>query len=49
MPITVLTHPPKGGVRTPVPPLVIAHRGASAGWPENTIPAFVAGIDQGRT
>lgn len=47
MPITVLTHPPKGGVRTPVPPLVIAHRGASAGWPENTIPAFVAGIDQG--
>lgn len=47
MPITVLTHPPRGGVRTPVPPLVIAHRGASAKWPENTIPAFVAGIDQG--
>lgn len=47
MPITVLTHPPAGGVRTPVPPLVIAHRGASLGWPENTIPAFVAGIDQG--
>ncbi|MGO0603735.1 glycerophosphodiester phosphodiesterase [Brevibacterium linens] len=30
-----------------VPPLVIAHRGASAEWPENTIPAFIAGIDQG--
>ncbi|WP_181276130.1 glycerophosphodiester phosphodiesterase [Brevibacterium oceani] len=30
-----------------VPPLVIAHRGASEDWPENTIPAFMAGIDQG--
>ncbi|WP_209373349.1 glycerophosphodiester phosphodiesterase [Brevibacterium renqingii] len=34
-------------VRTHVPPLVIAHRGASEEWPENTIPAFLAGIDQG--
>jgi glycerophosphoryl diester phosphodiesterase len=33
--------------RTRVPPLVIAHRGASETWPENTIPAFMAGIDQG--
>ena len=33
--------------RVRVPPLVIAHRGASADWPENTIPAFIAGIDQG--
>lgn len=33
--------------RVRVPPLVIAHRGASANWPENTIPAFMAGIDQG--
>lgn len=33
--------------RSRVPPLVIAHRGASEGWPENTIPAFMAGIDQG--
>src|SRR5699024_774300 len=32
--------------RTRVPPLVIAHRGASETWPENTIPAFMAGIDQ---
>ncbi|SMX93469.1 glycerophosphoryl diester phosphodiesterase [Brevibacterium sp. 239c] len=30
-----------------VPPLVIAHRGASAKYPENTIPAFAAGIEQG--
>lgn len=33
--------------RVRVPPLVIAHRGASEDWPENTIPAFMAGIDQG--
>src|SRR5699024_4843496 len=33
--------------RPRVPPLVIAHRGASETWPENTIPAFMAGIDQG--
>jgi hypothetical protein len=33
--------------RNRVPPLVIAHRGASETWPENTIPAFMAGIDQG--
>ena len=32
---------------TRTPPLVIAHRGASETWPENTMPAFMAGIDQG--
>lgn len=47
MPITLITHPADDSTRTRVPPLVIAHRGASAEWPENTIPAFVAGIDQG--
>lgn len=28
-------------------PIVVAHRGASAEWPENTIPAFVAALDAG--
>jgi glycerophosphoryl diester phosphodiesterase len=27
-------------------PLVVAHRGSSAAWPENTIPAFQAGLDE---
>lgn len=46
MPITVLNHCAEV-THTRVPPLVIAHRGASVQFPENTIPAFVAGIDQG--
>jgi glycerophosphoryl diester phosphodiesterase len=33
--------------RVPVPPWTIAHRGASAYAPENTIPAFLLGADQG--
>jgi glycerophosphoryl diester phosphodiesterase len=28
-------------------PLVVAHRGSSATWPENTLPAFRAGIEEG--
>ena len=50
MPITLVSHTsiaPADYVRTRVPPLVIAHRGASETWPENTMPAFSAGIDQG--
>lgn len=47
MPITLLNHPAAELTHTRVPPLVIAHRGASAQYPENTMPAFVAGIDQG--
>ncbi|WP_309131107.1 glycerophosphodiester phosphodiesterase family protein [Brevibacterium sp.] len=47
MPITLMTHSVTDGVHTRVPPLVIAHRGASAHWPENTMPAFAAGIEQG--
>ncbi len=45
MPITLMTH--TVDVHTRVPPLVIAHRGASASLPENTMPAFIAGIEQG--
>lgn len=47
MPITLLNHSAAEATHTRVPPLVIAHRGASVQYPENTIPAFVAGIDQG--
>lgn len=47
MPITLLNPSVSEVTHTRVPPLVIAHRGASAEFPENTIPAFVAGIDQG--
>ncbi|RBP62897.1 glycerophosphoryl diester phosphodiesterase [Brevibacterium sanguinis] len=58
MPITLLTQsvpdaPQRGdlhtsaSVHTRVPPLVIAHRGASARFPENTMPAFSAGVEQG--
>lgn len=47
MPITLMSHATVDGTRTRVPPLVIAHRGASAAFPENTMPAFAAGIDQG--
>lgn len=47
MPITLNPQTASLGARTRVPPLVIAHRGASEQWPENTIPAFSAGIDQG--
>jgi glycerophosphoryl diester phosphodiesterase len=28
-------------------PLVVAHRGSSAVWPENTLPAFQAGVEEG--
>lgn len=28
-------------------PLIVAHRGSSAAWPENTLPAFEAGIAEG--
>ena len=28
-------------------PLVVAHRGSSAEWPENTLPALLAGVDAG--
>ncbi len=28
-------------------PLVVAHRGSSADWPENTLPALLAGVDAG--
>ncbi|MGE0143008.1 MAG: glycerophosphodiester phosphodiesterase [Planctomycetota bacterium] len=28
-------------------PVVVAHRGASADWPENTLPAFTAALDAG--
>lgn len=47
MPITLLNHSAAEVTHNRVPPLVIAHRGASAQQPENTIPAFAAGIDQG--
>ncbi|TSI15085.1 glycerophosphodiester phosphodiesterase family protein [Brevibacterium aurantiacum] len=47
MPITLANHTSEAVAHTRVPPLVIAHRGASADYPENTIPAFVAAIDQG--
>ena len=47
MPITLLNHSAAEVTHNRVPPLVIAHRGASAVYPENTIPAFVAGIDEG--
>ena len=47
MPITLVSSTATEVTHTRVPPLVIAHRGASAEYPENTIPAFVAGIDQG--
>lgn len=47
MPITLMPHAAAQREHTRVPPLVVAHRGASAEWPENTIPAFSAGIDQG--
>lgn len=47
MPIALLNHSSAIPSHVRVPPLVIAHRGASAQHPENTIPAFAAGIDQG--
>lgn len=47
MAITLTPHTAPHATRTRVPPLVIAHRGASEHWPENTMPAFIAGIDQG--
>lgn len=47
MPITLLNHSAAEVTHTRVPPLVIAHRGASEQHPENTIPAFAVGIDQG--
>ena len=47
MPITLTNHTVAEAPHIRVPPLVIAHRGASATYPENTIAAFSAGIDQG--
>lgn len=47
MPIALLNPSSAISSHIRVPPLVIAHRGASEQHPENTIPAFVAGIDQG--
>ncbi|WP_350270324.1 glycerophosphodiester phosphodiesterase family protein [Brevibacterium sp. CBA3109] len=47
MPITLINDSAAEVTHARVPPLVVAHRGASVQHPENTIPAFVAGIDQG--
>lgn len=47
MPIALLNPSSAIPSHVRVPPLVIAHRGASAQYPENTIPAFAAGIEQG--
>lgn len=47
MPIALLNPSSAIPSHVRVPPLVIAHRGASEQYPENTIPAFAAGIEQG--
>jgi glycerophosphoryl diester phosphodiesterase len=38
---------PAGGPARPKRPLVIAHRGASAQRPENTLPAYALAVEQG--
>ena len=35
------------GIALAARPLVVAHRGSSGNWPENTVPALVAGVREG--